>query len=86
MESAPQEETVGSLGDREETANCLATRTVSRNIPDTEGNQAQIAATTRETKPKTHKTKPKRKTQKTMLTETQTGNKEVIEYRGGAGC
>jgi len=32
---------------------------------------------------KRKKMKPKSKTQKTMLTETQTGNKEVIEDKGG---
>lgn len=61
-------------------------RTVRRNIPDTEGNQAQIAATTRETKPKINKQNHKSKTQKITLTETWTGNREVIEDRGRVYC
>lgn len=54
-----------SSGDRGETANCLAVTTVRRKIPDTEGNKAQISATTIETK-----TKPQ-KTSETMLAEIE---------------
>lgn len=55
MESVSHDKVVRALGDRGETANFLAMRTVRRNIPDTEGNKAQISATTIETKAKPHK-------------------------------
>lgn len=64
-ESVSQDMVVWALGDRGETANCLAVTTVRRKIPDTEGNKAQISATTIETK-----TKPQ-KTSETMLAEIE---------------